>query len=280
MKRFLFVLIIGCLIATSCIQKSNINNNHNENVETASVDSLLITNELTYHYIHDIVQVDLIVDYPYCSNAILQNALCEYINETLGGSYDGSLEDGQQLVDFYGKIFKSELIKKHTEQSQELSEDNLNGFSKSVVIKKDYETDKLITFTVTEEIYLNGAHGMHYGYGQTFRKTDGRRFNTEMMCNLDTQGIHDIIKEGLRQYFSESYNEPINDESLKNCILTDKDIEYLPMPEYSPYITADGILFGYQPYEISFYAAGMPSFIVSFNDIMPYLTQTARLLIP
>lgn len=271
MKK-LFIIILGCLLTVGCNQKAS----NEKTIINEKTNEELTTKELTYAYDQDKVEVNIKIAYPEGGNEILRNALREFFSESLGGSYDGDLADGQKMVDFYAEQMKAELIKVHEEQKQDLSEENISGFYKTVSIEKTYETDKLITFTVVEEIYTNGAHGMHYGYGQTFRKSDGRRFNTDMMCNLTSDGMHTLIKEGLREYFSEMSDEPMNDEMLKDNILTDNDIDYLPMPVYPPFVTEDGIVFGYQPYEISFYAAGMPSFVVSLNDMKPYLTNTAR----
>ena len=265
MKK-LFILVLGCMFTVGCDQKAGYEKNDKE----------LVTKELAYAYDQHKVEVNVKIAYPESENDILQEAIREFFSETLGGSYEGDLADGQKMIDFYAEQMKAELIKEYEEQKQYLSEEDINGYYKTITIEKTYETDKLVTFTIVEEIYTNGAHGMHYGYGQTFRKSDGRRFNVDMMCNLTSDGMHTLIKEGLRQYFTETNEEPVNDEMLKEYILTDDDINYLPMPEYTPYITEDGIVFSYQPYEISFYAAGMPSFVVSLNDMKPYLTYTAR----
>ena len=47
------------------------------------------------------------------------------------------------------------------------------------------------------------------------------------------------------------------------------------MPATSPYFTADGIVFTYQQYEIAPYAAGQPSFTLSYKDVASYLTKEA-----
>ena len=47
------------------------------------------------------------------------------------------------------------------------------------------------------------------------------------------------------------------------------------MPRHAPYITEKGFVFTYQPYEISFYAAGMPQFTVPVGEMKSFLSQTA-----
>ena len=192
MKK-VFLLILAGFLFVCCSQKAN----------DEKADAEMTMKPLTYSYDEGKVNVEIDVNYPEGGNEILRNALCEYINEQLGGSYEGDLEDGQKLIEFYGNLFKTELQKEYEELRTNLDEENINGLYRKFVIEKDYETDKLVTLSVTEEIYLNGAHGMHYGFGQTFRKSDGRRFNSDMMCNIDSEEWHTLIKEGLRGYFSE-----------------------------------------------------------------------------
>ena len=48
------------------------------------------------------------------------------------------------------------------------------------------------------------------------------------------------------------------------------------MPDSQPYITKEGVKFTYQPYEISYYAAGAPTFTVPLVDIEPFLKNTAK----
>ena len=54
----------------------------------------------------------------------------------------------------------------------------------------------------------------------------------------------------------------------------------LSHPVADPYMTEQGVHFLYQPYEIAPYAAGMPAFTISYEDIKPYLTIGALKLIP
>ncbi len=273
MKK-LFILMMGILVAVICNQNSR--KNKDDDAADAELTTKLTTKKQTYSYEEDKIGVSIEVDYPNGGSEILKDALSEFINETLGGSYEGELDEGRTVVDFYGGQIKTELINEKAEQSQDLDEDAINAFYKHITIKKDYETDLLVTYLVDQDIYLNGAHGMQYHYGQTFRKSDGRRFGPDMMMNVGSEGMYSLIKEGLRSYFAENSTQPIDDEELKTYIISEDDVDYLPMPHHTPYVTQKGVVFTYQPYEISFYAAGMPEFAVTLNDMKPYLSVTAK----
>ncbi len=52
-------------------------------------------------------------------------------------------------------------------------------------------------------------------------------------------------------------------------------IDGLPLPGSEPDLTERGVTFIYQPYEISYYAAGKPEFTIPSDAIRPYLTPQA-----
>ena len=272
------ISLIGLLAILSCGQKSNSSSDSDEQAGTKQAQELEVT-PLEYSYDKNKVEVGLDIDYP-TGSALIDKAVAEYISEKLGGTYDGDLANGDSLVSYYGDEILAEL-KKHLKEdiNNGVEDEYINGYYRKMEIKKEYETDLLVTYSYTEDIYLNGAHGMQYFYGQTFRKSDGRRFDEGMMRQLYSEEMYELRKEGLREYFNESGDNANTDEELKDCIITDDDVNYLPMPKHTPYVTKKGMVFIYQPYEISYYAAGAPSFTIPLKKMKPFLTQTAKELL-
>jgi hypothetical protein len=272
------ISLIGLLAILSCGQKSNSSSDSDEQAGTKQAQELEVT-PLEYSYDKNKVEVGLDIDYP-TGSALIDKAVAEYISEKLGGTYDGDLANGDSLVSYYGDEILAEL-KKHLKEdiNNGVEDEYINGYYRKMEIKKEYETDLLVTYSYTEDIYLNGAHGMQYFYGQTFRKSDGRRFDEGMMRQLYSEEMYELRKEGLREYFNESGDNANTDEELKECIITDDDVNYLPMPKHTPYVTKKGMVFIYQPYEISYYAAGAPSFTIPLKKMKPFLTQTAKELL-
>ena len=272
------ISLIGLLAILSCGQKSNSSSDSDEQAGTKQAQELEVT-PLEYSYDKNKVEVGLDIDYP-TGSALIDKAVAEYISEKLGGTYDGDLANGDSLVSYYGDEILAEL-KKHLKEdiNNGVEDEYINGYYRKMEIKKEYETDLLVTYSYTEDIYLNGAHGMQYFYGQTFRKSDGRRFDEGMMRQLYSEEMYNLRKEGLREYFNESGDNANTDEELKDCIITDDDVNYLPMPKHTPYVTKKGMVFIYQPYEISYYAAGAPTFTIPLKKMKPFLTQTAKELL-
>ena len=223
------------------------------------------------------------VDFPTEGNSLLVNAIREYVNEQLGGTYDGDESNGQLMIDTYAQNEWSSLVSQYNELLAETENEFMNdiSFYTEYEIRKIYETDKFVTFQTFTMTYLGGAHGMHNQIGVTFRKSDGRRFGYSMMRQLYSEGFYNITKEGLRSYFSQAgMGKPESDEELKEWLMTSDDVNYLSHTRCEPYMVEDGVLFIYQPYEIAAYAAGMPEFTVSYQDIKPYLTVGAQKMIP
>lgn len=231
----------------------------------------LTFDSIKYENNADHINVTIKADYPMRGDGTLANAIREYVSETLGGTYNGNLENADSLLAYYGKA-QADSIAQWLDNRPDEGPELLCFFD----IKKAYENNSYVTLTTYNESYTGGAHGMHATSGVTFRKSDGRRFGYDMLRNTDSEGFRKLVKEGLREYFN-SFGQPVKtDEQLKSMLLVDNDVNYLPLPASQPYLTADGVAFIYQPYEIAPYAAGEPRFTIPFNKMGDYLTETAK----
>ena len=91
-----------------------------------------------------------------------------------------------------------------------------------------------------------------------------------------------LLREGLKSYFAENGVKMTDNELFENLqIGISGNDRTIPLPMLQPFPTGEGLVFTYQQYEVACYAAGMPSFVVPYNKIAPYLTEEAsRLLAP
>lgn len=179
------------------------------------------------------------------------------------------------LLAYYGNTIEGKL----KEEYDDVGDNSRPPYSFSMDIRKIYETDRTVTFTASSYSYMGGAHGMGTNIGKTFRKSDGRRFCVEMMCNVNTDEFRNMIKERLRTYFKENGENVTTDDELAEMLITESGLDFLPLPQYDPYLTKDGVKFVYQQYEIAPYAAGLPSFTIPYDKVWPYLTQEGRNMI-
>ena len=233
-------------------------------------DGRLTTTQVKFEQKDKLAEVTISVDYPTEAGQGLKTAISEYINEQLGGTDAGTLDNGDSIVQYYGKGKYTELSKENKETGSEMP------FSKMYEIKKAAETDNYVTYTTDYEDFMGGAHGSRIFTGVTFRKADGRRFGYEMLRNTESEEFHALIKEGLKEYFEDP---KMSDEKLKDMLMVEDGVDYLPLPISIPYLTDKGMVFTYQQYEIAAYAAGIPTFTIPFSKIKPYLTVTVLKMI-
>ena len=223
----------------------------------------------------------IVVDFPTSGNPILVNAIREYISESLGisyagelennmqGSYDGDLSNGQKMIDYYFDLKYKEFKKAHDLMAENMTGD-VPTFASETEIHFLYETDKFVTYEMKKYEDMGGAHGGTFISGMTFRKSDGRRVDWELF----TKSMQDVIKKGLKKYFEVHTDEEMEKFlSLENTYL-------LPLPATPPVFTKEGVLFTYQQYEIAAYAAGLPSFIVPYDEAKSLMNTTGKNLLP
>lgn len=215
----------------------------------------------------------LYADYPKGGNENLMQNVREWINEQLGAEYNGNLNDGNNMLKYYGEKQAATIQR----EIEELGENT--AMSKSVYymeLKRNFESEKFVTYTSNLYTYMGGAHGMEAQEGATFRKADGRKFGWDMFKNNSQSELSSLIKNGLKkQYFEVS-----DDEEFYPMLLVEEQARYsFPLPASAPYFTREGVKFTYQQYEIAPYAAGIPSCIIPYDSLANLFTVTVMPLV-
>lgn len=209
--------------------------------------------------------------------------------------FDGSYDNPQDLVNYYGKATYDRLLKMAmsdydmrisyldedttlTEDEKESRKNDVPMWGYQLNIKKLTDTLNIIIYHSQLYCYYGGAHGGVVGTGpMTFSKTSGKK-----ICNFikadAAATIQPMIRKGLLLYYSE-LGDNITDEQLTERLQIEGAI--IPLPQATPYPneTADSLIFTYGQYEIACYADGMPSFRLAIKDLMPHLTNEGRNLI-
>ena len=282
MKR-LTVLAVTALIMVACgskTQGSTDTGNDSTTVDGTAVElrgdadfDSLKTDTVSFDKQEGIYKFGLSAEYPVSGGDSVVKAVREFINDFLGGAYDGPLTDGKAMVKRNGELMWGNFLEMCGDAD---SEDPVELFLYKEV-RKDYETKTFVTFLTLESQYTGGAHGIGFESGHTFSKINGKPFGYDMMKDLDTPAFKRLIKEGLRRFFSNEGDEQgMSDEDLKEELVSfDGSIDELPLPDSEPYMTEQGVTFIYQPYEISYYAAGRPEFTLPYDVVKPYLKPLA-----
>lgn len=199
------------------------------------------------------------------------HALMEYYRgkslETIGQL---SQEDFDERV----KTIKEEEGLSEAEMEEILS--GMPGLEYDFSLLKNRETDRYVIFLSEDYFYLGGAHGGITGCGGlTFDKKDGHL--VERFLELSSlKALQPLLRKGLTDYFTDD-GEQVTPDLLDDFLFLESGI--IPFPSWTPFPSEDGLVFTYQQYEIAAYAAGMPSFTLPYDDILPYLTPEAKELL-
>ncbi len=141
---------------------------------------------------------------------------------------------------------------------------------------------RYVTFVARGHQYTGGAHGGIFGEGAiTFRRSDGKHID-QFFTDPTSPALHQLMLQGLCDYFTQGEAEfgdgvSVTLENLGDYLLEDTAEVRLPMEAPCP--TAEGLSFIYQQYEVAAYAAGMPTFVIPYDQILPHLTDEVRLML-
>ena len=84
-----------------------------------------------------------------------------------------------------------------------------------------------------------------------------------------------LLKKGLKEYFNENADEKIKTDQqlMEQLMLPEESKGLIPLPAWtpSPDEKGKGLVFTYQQYEIACYAVGMPSFVLTWEELKPFL---------
>ena len=239
-----------------------------------STSTTFSTDSLSFERTDSVLSFLVQVDFPSSGNPILRNAITEFIYKELDEKYNGNIYDGNAMLTNYANTTYNNFYTNALD-TRRYSPHLQYAFIKT--IKKSHESDLLVTYIVSIMGFEGGAHGYSFEKGATFRKSDGKIFNYDMFTDTNSREFKNILTSGLKNYFSE--NIGTKDINLEDFIFGPIDSDFPKLPEEGPYLTADGITFIYQEYEIAPYAAGKPMFTIPYNVIEPYLNHTGKTFI-
>ena len=236
-----------------------------------TTDSIAIIDSMRQYSIP--AKVSVKADFPTDGNFLVVNSIREWISEQLGGSFTGTPDNGKAMLTHYAQQALQDLndcAKDFGAEDSALIEGMV--FDTDIQIEKIHETDQYVTYSYYEQGYSGGAHGWRVAHGQTFRKSDGRRVGLDFFQNEELDNLASILKKELLKDFFENDTAEFRN-SMYDYYTT------LPLPEYPPYFTKDGVFFVYQLYEIAPYVVGMPSCKLSYSTIEPMLTLAGKELL-
>ena len=257
-------------------------------VDSASIDSIkadTLTEDDSYIEVETVkfeksdstAEVSVLVQWPTTGDKVIVDSLRHHICDLLGDDFI----DGPEAIKKYGQnLFESQQEEWHGVYDEMEPDERMGAFSKTHEITMLAQTKQYVTYFYETYMYGGGAHGYLTQVGFTFRKSDGRQI--PLLKNTNSPKLAKIIKEGVRRHFSESPNKPLSDDELLEFLFAEEKsaLNHLPLPGNPPYLSDKGMVFLYTQYEIGPYSSGIIKFEVPFKDILPFMTDEAKKLIP
>ena len=215
-------------------------------------------------------------------------------NKPLIAKYNGDEKDAKSMLDYYSKAVSKLLNSqakedydervKYWEEDTTITEEQRKEFKEGVTpwdysmdVTKTSEDSTFVVFNDTEYAYIGGAHGGVFGWGGiTFRFSDGSIVKNFLKDNV-VKDMQPLLKKGLKEYFNENADEKIKTDQqlMEQLMLPEESKGLIPLPAWtpSPDEKGKGLVFTYQQYEIACYAVGMPSFVLTWEELKPFLRE-------
>ena len=208
--------------------------------------------------------------------------------------YNGDEKDAKSMFDYYSKEVSKMLNSqakddydervKYWEEDTTITEEQRKEYKESITpwdysmdVTKTFEDSTYVVFSGSEYAYIGGAHGGVFGFGGlTFRFSDGSKVNGFLKDNV-VKDMQPLLKKGLKEYFNENADDKITTDQqlMENLQLSGENGNLIPLPAWMPCPDekGKGLVFTYQQYEIACYAVGMPSFVLTWEDLKPFLKE-------
>ena len=222
-------------------------------------------------------EVSVLVQWPTTGEKVIVDSLKKHIRDLLGDDFI----DSPKAIQAYGQsLFESQQADWHSVYDEMEPDERMGAFSKTHSITMLTQTKQYVTYYYETYQYGGGAHGYLTQVGFTFRKSDGRQI--PLLKNTNSPKLAKIIKEGVRRHFSERPDKPLSDDELLEFLFTSEAsaLNHLPLPGNAPYLSDTGMVFLYTQYEIAPYSSGIITFEIPFKEILPFMTDEAKAMIP
>ncbi len=215
-------------------------------------------------------------------------------SKPLIAKYNGDKKDAKSMLDYYSKAVSKLLNSqakedydervKYWEEDTTITEEQRKEFKEGVTpwdysmdVTKTSEDSTFVVFNDTEYAYIGGAHGGVFGFGGiTFRFSDGSIVKDFLKDNA-VKDMQPLLKKGLKEYFNENADEKIKTDQqlMEQLMLPEESKGLIPLPAWTPCPDekGKGLVFTYQQYEIACYAVGMPSFVLTWEELKPFLRE-------
>ncbi len=139
------------------------------------------------------------------------------------------------------------------------------GWEANMKGKIIFQTENLLNIKIEYYIFTGGAHGYFGMKSLLFDIRNGKSL-THQDLFMDLAKLERYVEEQFRKYFQIGENQSINATGF----MFEDDTFHLPE---NIFFTDEGLLFHYNVYEISSYADGYQTFVISYDQVDLFLKK-------
>ena len=188
-----------------------------------------------------------------------------------GWRYDGDIHNAKSIFKFVSDVYFSTI-----KGDYGLDENDYPFCLFSILCLKAYvKANRFVTFLQYTHDYYGGAHGYYTERLISFDPIHGEEIDYQYLFKDNCmENIIALLKEEACK--SPNYQEwnPNIDEFV--CVKDENDMHTGLYRLPNPGLSNEGVVFSFQPYEISCFAAGTFHFNIPYERLKPYLTDKAR----
>ncbi len=130
-----------------------------------------------------------------------------------------------------------------------------------------YASDRIVTLKGLDASYTGGAHGNETVALASFERSSGKQLTViELFGNESSQALLDLVEAAFRRARNVRADQSLVDAGFA----FDNDRFRLPRVVG---LGHDGVEFHFNPYEIAPYSMGPTTFVVSYEQLRPHLSQ-------
>lgn len=124
-----------------------------------------------------------------------------------------------------------------------------------------YLDDQYVDLSVTGYEYTGGAHGMPYRTDYLFDRQTGKRLELSDVIGIPEEELKTVVSRYFRE-LSEKTKFSFDDPGTLETIVAERITMGSPF-----YITDEGVVFYFTPYDIAPYSEGFPEVIIPFEEL-------------
>lgn len=252
MKRFISLLLAAMLLFSLCAcdgggssGKDKDKDNGDDKVSAIAFEYDCDSAEL---YGEDALYFSYILNSAKITDGVDSDAAAA-INKVLGAAYDDAAQ--------YRDTLKEDAYSAYLEGYA------LSAFSYSYKLVVERCDEAVISVCVHESIYSGGAHGIFSQTTYNFDTKTGKLLSVD-----DLSDDADALTEHIASYIQSDYADSVTNN--------EPDLSQVPnlIENGQWYFTNEGMVVFAQLYEIASYAAGMPTFIVPYDELDGFVSKS------